>query len=378
MILRNHFINDSRVLKEGTSLVRNGFHVTIFCLWDKDLLKTENNNGIYVKRIKKCPYLKATFYQKIKTAILFAIKVIFSSRNFDIIHCHDLETLPTGVLIKWFSLGRKKVVYDAHEYETERTFLPANNLPIIYQKILRIFLKVIERFFIIFADHVICVSNGIANEYVKLYGIKKPSLIFNCPPYLKETPKKNYFRKKFNLDSNQMIFLYQGNLNKNRGIEVILEVFKKRRDHSKVIIFMGNGLFKDIIDDTACKYKNIFFLPAVPSNVLLDYTSSADIGIFLYKNNCLNHYYCLPNKFFEYTQAELPVVISDLYEMKLIIKKYGNGVSIKSEICDLEKIIDKITWEDIKYYRKNIPEMKKIYNWEQQEKVLLQIYESLS
>ena len=121
-----------------------------------------------------------------------------------------------------------------------------------------------------------------------------------------------------------------------------------------------------------------FYFSAVSPDVLLDYTTSADIGILLYKNTCLNHYYCLPNKFFEYTQAELPVLISDLYEIKNIVEKYKNGIWVEDDITKLEKAVDKITWDDITNYKKNIPKMKGIYNWEQQEKVLLQIYNNLS
>lgn len=60
---------------------------------------------------------------------------------------------------------------------------------------------------------------------------------------------------------------------------------------------------------------NIYSYPAVSP----DYTSSADFGILFYENNCLNHNYCSPNKMFEYLMAEIPVIASNLYEMKRLI-----------------------------------------------------------
>ena len=371
MILKTNFYNDSRVLKEATSLVKNNYHVTILCLWDKTQPEKEYINGITVDRLKGIPSLSNTIYGKIKIVIAFSLKIFLFSfgRNFRFIHCHDLNTLPSGIILKWLSFCKKKVIYDSHEYQTECY----ENNDYFKKKLL-----ITERFFIYFTDNVICVSNSIANEYVKLYKIKKPSLILNCPPYFNKTSPKNYFREKFNLNSNQMIFLYQGGFSKDRGIESTLDAFKKRKETDKVIIFMGYGILVNTIKLASTQYKNVFYHPAVSPDILLDYTTSANIGILLYKNTCLNHYYCLPNKFFEYTQAELPVLISDLYEMKNIVEKYKNGIWVEDDITKLEKAVEKITWDDITNYKKNIPKMKGIYNWEQQEKILLQIYNNLS
>ena len=195
--------------------------------------------------------------------------------------------------------------------------------------------------------------------------------------YLKKTLKKNYFQEKFNLASHQMIFLYQGGLSEKRGVEIVLKAFKNLKDPKKIVVFMGNGYLKEMVQSASNHYSNIFHLNAVPINILLDYTSSADVGLILYEINCLNHYYCLPNKFFEYTQAELPMIISNSYEMRMIIDKYKNGLIVEEDAEALKKVIESITWNDIENYKKSIPEMKKIYNWENQEKVLLKAYNSL-
>ena len=373
MLLRNPFINDSRVMKEGRSLAKSKLEITVFCLWNKGLSRSEKINGIHIERIQQIFIKKNNLLKNLSVLFLFSIKSIFLCRSYHIIHCHDLDTLPVGIFIKWLSLGRKKIIYDAHEYATGQF-----NCSNIKKKVLCEVFKIIERLLIPFADHVICVSDSIAKEYIRLYKIKKPSLILNCPLYFNKTSPTNYFREKFNLNSNQMIFLYQGGFTKDRGIESTLDAFKKRKETDKVIIFMGYGILENTIKLASTQYGNVFYHPAVSPDILLDYTTSANIGILLYKNTCLNHYYCLPNKFFEYTQAELPVLISDLYEMKNIVEKYKNGIWVEDDITKLEKAVDKITWDDITNYKKNIPKMKGIYNWEQQEKVLLQIYNNLS
>ena len=77
-------------------------------------------------------------------------------------------------------------------------------------------------------------------------------------------------------------------------------------------------------------HANIHHVQSVPMKDLLAYTSSATIGCVLTVDNCLNHKYSLPNKFFEYAMAGLPILVNDLPEMRKLVEKYECGV-----ICDL-------------------------------------------
>lgn len=368
-ILLNHFTHDSRVLKEARSLIKAGYQVTIRCLWDVELPKKEMIDGIHVERIlfssrKKTKPLLYKLYMLLK----FIIRILENSRKFSIIHCHDLNTLPIGTIIKILR-PNNKLIYDAHEYETEMSHLKG------YSKKLY---QYAERFFIKFADGVITVSESIANEYVRLYNITKPRLVLNCPPYVDHT-KQNYFREKFDLLPEQMIFLYQGGFSKHRGIEIILEAFKISKDPNKVVVFMGYGPLEGDIQKAAQTHPRIFYHPAVGQDVLLDYTSSADIGILFYENSCLNHYFCSPNKFFEYTMAGLPVIVSDLYEMKRILAENHNGVTTKKDdVASLLEVIENLTYEDIINMQKNVSKLQKIYSWQEQEKRLVELYQSLT
>lgn len=98
-----------------------------------------------------------------------------------LVHCHDLNTLPIGVAIKLFFNKKVKVVYDAHEYETETVYLKG---------VERILAKAFERISIRKVDAVITVSESIASAYRKLYNIKKPFLVKNYPYYCKVQKKR--------------------------------------------------------------------------------------------------------------------------------------------------------------------------------------------
>ena len=370
-IVINNFKNDSRVLKENISLQNAGYEVKVVALWENGLKEFEIVKNIPVHRIK----LITKNWSRNKVVQLlkyfeFMYKVVKKYKNADIFHCNDLNTLPIGVIIKKFFNKNIKIVYDAHEYEIEINGLKG------VQKTL---LKFLEKKLIKYVDYVITVSDSIASEYVKLYGIKKPALVLNTPSF-KEIQKKDIFREKFDISKDKNIFLYQGSLNSGRGIEILLETFKELSKENKkvVIVFMGYGELEKEIKKIAEEYKNIYFHKAVSPDVLLDYTSSADFGISTIEDSCLSYRYCLPNKMFEYLMAEIPVIVSHLYEMKRLVEENKVGIVARENSSNgLKEAINKVLKLDKYKLQKNIIEVKKIYNWEEQEKILLNVYKEL-
>ncbi|MBS9778875.1 MAG: glycosyltransferase family 4 protein, partial [Campylobacteraceae bacterium] len=231
-IVLNNFKNDSRVLKENISLKSFGFDPIVVALHEGDLAEFEDISGVAVHRIKlKSRSLpKYKFFQVVKY-VEFVFQVIKSYKKNDIFHCNDLNALLSGFLIKTFFNKQAKVIYDAHEYETE-----VNG----YGFVMKTLTKILEKNIIKCADKIITVSDAIADEYVRLYGIKKPYIVLNTPFY-KEIEKKDIFRKKFNIKKEQNIFLYQGRLSKGRGVEITLGAFEALKDDKCVVVFMGYG-----------------------------------------------------------------------------------------------------------------------------------------
>ena len=235
-----------------------------------------------------------------------------------------------------------------------------------------------ENYFIHSADSVITVSDSIADEYVRLYNIKRPELIFNCPP--KQTQhlgKQNIFREKFNLREDQKVFLYQGGFTTGRGLGVILESFSNLND-KHVIIFMGWGKLESTIKKYAEKNNNIFYHKGVPFNEILKHTKSADWGIITTEYVNLNNYMSLPNKLFEYVQADLPTIAFPMMEIKAKINSYNIGIITEDESIEaLTKAVISTDEIDTSIYKDGIEKMKEEFNWENQEKKLIHIYESL-
>lgn len=360
--------NESRIFKESRFLSKNyNFDkIILLGIFQEGLKKEEAlENNIYIKRVslfnvKKRSIMYLYYYLYVFLFIIF--------KRPKMINIHTLEFLPLALIAKIF---RIKVIYDAHELETEK----AN-----FKGFRKNISKIIERIFIKFTHGVIVVGDAIADHYKKMYpSMERPFVVLNTPSY-KEITKKDLFRENFNIKKEQIIFLYQGALSQGRGIEIILDTFKNRKDKNSVIVFMGYGALQDEIINITKVYKNIFFQPAVPHNIILDYTSSADVGIsgLVDLSSCLSYYYSLPNKIFEYLMAELPIIVPNAIEMKNFVLEKQVGVVLNENNCEeLNKAINYMIEIDRNKFHLNIINTKNTYNWEFQEKVLMKLYNNL-
>lgn len=368
-IVLNNFKNDSRVLKENISLSNAGYSSTVVALHEEPLEEFQETHNVRIHRVKlhtrswsRIPLIRVLKYLE------FCFTVAKKYSQSDIIHCNDLKTLPVGAFIRSFFNRKIKIVYDAHEYETETIGLKG------VQKIL---LKQLEKRLIHWADQVITVSNSIANEYVRLYGIQKPALVLNTPP-LKLATKQDKYRESLGIKKGQLVFLYQGGLTPGRGIEILLDAFESMEDDTASIVFMGYGSLESRIKSSKVYKSRVFFHAAVSPDVILEYTASADFGISTIEDTCLSYRYCLPNKMFEYLMADIPIIVSNLPEMKRIVESNKVGiVASENTVEGLRLAIKQAISLDRKQIKNNILNVKKTYNWEEQEKVLLQVYSDL-
>ncbi|NKB31986.1 MAG: glycosyltransferase [Pseudomonadales bacterium] len=283
--------------------------------------------------------------------------------NVRLVNVHNVALLPQAALIKLVCKAR--LVYDTHELETETNGRKG------LKKILS---KIVERVFVSHADLVILVGWKIENWYRAKYGIDNTVTILNCP-YSRAPKKSNLLRDELHIKGDQRILIYQGGLFAGRGIEQLLEVFSQIEETDWVLVCMGFGQLDVLINQYASKNKNIFFQKAAPPESVLDYTSSADVGIAYIDNPSLNDRYCLPNKFFEYVMARLPVIVNDSEEMAEIVEGTGIGFVIpeltpESLLLALQKLDNKSKLE----IADSLDLIADKYSWESQESRMLVAY----
>ena len=381
MILTNNlhismtpFTHESRVLKEvNTITVYTDIEkIYIAALHESELLPSEKiSDQISLKRfiLKTRNLPKNIPFQLIKyVEFIFKTYFFYRKKNIKVINIHTLALLPLGVFLK-YSFGAK-LIYDTHELETETRNLKG---------IKKLLVKKLESLFIHACDDVICVNQSIAQWYQERYQMEdSPVVILNTPVFKVLKKKKDLFRQEFNISEETTIFLYQGGLTTGRNIELLLEAFSKIKSSKSAIIFMGFGPLEEKVKRHAEKTSNIFFKPAVSQELLLDYTSSADIGFVIIDKGSLNNLMSLPNKLFEYAMAGVGVIASNNIEIKKFVQNYNCGfciedVNSKSIISTIKLITD----ESINLFSINALKMSKENNWSHQEKTLIEIYKKI-
>ena len=369
-ILNNSFANDNRVYKELESLSKHThLQISLIARGDWKLpIQDQLPNKVQIERVN----LVSDKYFKGKLKTLFNIiewhtRVYLKLKklNPEIIHAHDVFPLISALLYSITS--RTKIIYDSHEFQTEM-----KNVNNWRKFVYRFFEKIAS----LKSSAVITVSRPIKDNYDYLYQFQRSVLVMNCP-FSFNGNKNDFFRTKFNLKRTDVIYLYQGALTTGRGIEQIIDAFTKTEEDNH-IIFMGFGPLAKLIISHAESNPHIHYHDAVPPGVLLQYTSSADVGITITDYSCKNHLMSLPNKFFEYIQAGIPVIATNLFEINRIIAKEKIGLVINDiSSLELRNAITKMK-DSHQLFTKNLATMKDKYIWEEEEKKLIKLYQQIA
>ena len=108
---------------------------------------------------------------------------------------------------------------------------------------------------------------------------------------------------------------------------------------------------------------------------LKELTPNATIGMSLEEDLGLNYRYALPNKIFDYLHANVPVIVSDLPEMRGLIKRYSIGEILTERTPKtLAKTIISMTNNS---YEKELKTAKKELNWSKEKEKLISIFSKL-
>ncbi len=368
------YVAETRIFKETRSLLKLGLvsKVILVGIHENNLAEKEELwPDIEVHRLKlrfKNSSIKIIRYLSF---FEFFFRAYFHVRKmqWQVVNVHSLHVLFIGVLLK--RNMSCKLVYDAHELETEVTGSTG---------ILRYISKRLERYCIKYVDELIVVSDSIAEWYRKTYNFTHITAIYNVPHILDlellEQSSHRGLRANIGVKDNTLLFIYQGVLSRARGVDEIMEAFCCI-PYKAHVVFMGSGQLKEMILKAEKKYPNVHYHPPVPSDQVLNYTREADVGIHIIKNTCLNHYYCLPNKVFEYFMSGIPFILSDFPEMAHVVKETGGGWVCRPDKNGLRERISQISNEELHQKRRSISANKHKYGWQIEEQKYISIYKRL-
>jgi glycosyltransferase involved in cell wall biosynthesis len=354
-------VTDQRVHRTATTLSGTGHEVILVGRRKSDSL--EISRSYKTVRFKLWWEKGALFYAAYNLRLFFFL--LFN--KVDVLVSNDLDTLLPNYLIS--KLKGARLFYDAHEYFTEVPELVSR------PKIQKIW-KSIERRIFPKLRHVWTVNDSIAKLYRDEYNIEV-RVIRNVPFSNKSLPVRT--RAELNLPSDKKILLFQGaGINIDRGGEEAVQAMQYL--DNCLLLFIGGGDVMSSLKEMAVQLKvaeKVHFIARLPFHELQSYTAVADIGLSLDKDTNINYRYSLPNKIFDYIHAGLPVLSSNLVELRKIVDGYNVGMIAEShnpvylaeqikEMLSDEKRFD--TWKE------NLKLAAAELCWEKEEQKLLQIF----
>ncbi len=324
--------------------------------------------------------LESTYGQKIVDGIFFCRHALYAMNLIDlefdeipdIVHAHDLYTLVGGV-----GLGRHfgaKVVYDAHEIETER--IP----PLPPEK--KMFIDALERGCLKHVNDLITVSWGCQSFYADRFPC--PKLVMNAPEIADPGGGDigEDIRARMRLADKVPLVVYTGGISgKYRGLDKVAAALAILPGYHFAVLgprkAENDAWFLQAAETHGVLDRVELFDP-VPARHVTTVIRTANAAICPIQDVGLSYRYCMPNKLFEAAFAELPICVSDLPDMRAFVEELEIGVTMdQTDPLSIASAIKQVCLNPARY-RNGAPDRLYKYSWPAQEVELRRIYEALA
>jgi glycosyltransferase involved in cell wall biosynthesis len=306
------------------------------------------------------------FYKFFNIRLFFFLLI----HHYDLLVANDLDTLLPNFLVS--KIKGIPLVYDSHEYFT--------GVPEIQKRYLvKLVWTSIEKMIFPRLKNVMTVCDSIAEEYMTEYGIR-PLTVRNISRSAENI--SGYSRDELGIAKEQLLLILQGGgINTDRGGEELIEAINVTHDVSLLIVGSGDVLetLRKRTDELNLSGR-VRFIPKVPWHEMLKYTKSADAGVSLDKDTNPNYKFSLPNKLFDYISAGIPVIASDLVEIKRIVEENRCGIIIPSVTINEISIAVKKLRDDrdlLDRLKQNAVTASKSLNWEKESEKVTDLYSSI-
>lgn len=360
----NDLSTDQRVHKVCTTLTQMGYEVMLIGRKQRKSLPL-NLREYHTKRMflffEKGIFFYAEYQIRLFLYLLFNRAAVLVS--------NDLDTLLPNYLIS--KIKNTPLVYDTHELFCEVPELQANTTK-------KAIWKKMERYLFPKLQYVFTVNESIANIYQNEYQVTI-KVVRNVPILINPLSIKKISKEELGIPVDKKIIILQGaGINIDRGAEEAVQAMQYI--DNAVLLIIGSGdvisILKTMVHDLNLTQK-VQFIGKVPFETLVQFTRYADLGLTLDKDTNVNYKYSLPNKLFDYIHAGVPVLSSDLIELKNIITQYNVGICIASH--DIKHIADKIKnilSDDLQclLWKENTKIAAQQLNWRIEKEQLIAVY----
>jgi glycosyltransferase involved in cell wall biosynthesis len=373
MLLANPYLPDPRVLKEARSLQGHGYEITVLA-WDREerFPPVEDHRGIRIERIRVRSKYDRKLGQLPKIFLLWCRMILIGrTKDIDIIHCHDLDTLLPGIVLKL--LLKKPLVYDAHE---NYALVKSVSLPIFFVRMLRM----AEKLLLKKADAIFTASSFVGREFRPL--TRRPvTTIGNywpldvCDHISPEEVAGE--RKRLGISPGQLTIVYIGGLKRTRKIAPLLQAV---RDGMGIhLVVCGAGEQQDMVEQEARRKSCVSYLDWVPLDRVPLYSRLSDVvyyGLEKYPGALYNS----PNALFLALATGRAMLATDIGDLGEIVRRERCGIVMKR--CDQEEVLAALQRLQNRSFLRSLQKnalcaARERYNWDHAEKLLLRTYRRL-
>nr|MBS0037244.1 glycosyltransferase [Saprospiraceae bacterium] len=258
-------------------------------------------DATYRQRRLRCLFNRGPlFYLEMQFRLFFYL--LFSSRS-SVYGAVDLDTLPANWMVS--RLRRAELLFDAHEI--------FDRVPELEGKpFVRWVWRTTGKFFVPAAKYRWTVNQSLADRFKAEYS-SDFEVIRNLPE-----PGMN----GVNTRRKHRLILYQGRVNKGRGLEEAIETMRFLPEFQLVIAGGGDIEAHLRYRVYQLKLNNVTITGDQSPEQLRNWTAQAWIGLNLLDEESGNYYFSLANKFFDYMAFGVPSISMDFPEYRLLNDRY--------------------------------------------------------
>lgn len=256
---------------------------------------------------------------------------LLGDQDWDVVIAHDLKALEAA-----FDLDPKSgVVLDLHEYaprQEEHSFL--------WRMLIAPYFRWMCRVRVPRAAAVVTVGQGIADEYRRQFGIES-TVVVNATPFYTLEPGQV---------ASPIRLVHSGGVAPQRRLDIMIQgVRESTADVTLDLYLVGDeGGLLEQLRRMAEGDDRIRFHDPVPYHELVATLNTHDVGLSIFPPTTFNLAWCLPNKFFDYVQARLGVIVGPSPEMQRIVDARGFGLTLADfEPSSLSRALEQLTPEDV-------------------------------
>jgi glycosyltransferase involved in cell wall biosynthesis len=302
----------------------------------------------------------------------------------DIIHANDYRMIGVGARAKERAAARGrdvKLVWDAHEYVPGLTpsfswprWLPAQVAH--------------EREYGRCADAVVTISPALAELLRAGHRLAElPAVVMNCPERDEiggDGAPDSDVRTACGLGPDTPLLAYCGGINAVRGVTLMVEALPDLPGvHVAFVSVPPNGR-RTAIDELEERARElgvtdrVHVLPYVKHWQVVPFLATADAAVSPLLH-LPNHEIALSNKFFEYSHARLPLIVSDVRTMAAMVRATGQGEVFRAgDRADYVRAVRAVLADPQRYRAAyDVPGLLEQWTWSGQAAVLDQVYRRL-